>query len=131
MTYFMWNENAFVLDLPKMDAQHRGLIDAMNQIYDLSNVKADRGMLEHAIQLLRERVVVHFRDEEAYMNSIDYPKRTEHNEVHRRLLLQLDHYIDRFEKGDDRVSAELIQFLYIWLSQHIKGTDREYAHFHG
>jgi len=131
MTYFQWNENAFHLDLPKMDAQHRGLIDAMNHIYDLISSRAEQPTIAHAIGLLRELVVTHFRDEEAYMDSINFPKRVEHQDIHRRLLLQLDHYVDRFEKGDSRVTAELVQFLYIWLAQHIKGTDREYSHVHG
>ncbi len=127
MPYFKWDEADLALKIPQIDRQHRSLIDTMNRIFDLNEGKAERAEIEQTIMLLRYLMTEHFRDEEAYMASIKFPRLDIHKTIHKQLRLRLEDYIEIYRQGDGVVSREFFQFLQVWLTSHIMGVDKEFS----
>ncbi len=126
MPIMPWNSK-FDLGVPEMNAEHKGLLDLMNKIYDMNEAGASHGQLVLAINELGALTKKHFADEERYMESIGYPKLVPHQMIHRDLLRELGDNIAQFKASSGPAPKELFRFLKIWLTAHIAGIDRQYA----
>lgn len=129
MPYFTWIESDMTLQINKMDQEHKILIGIMNQLFDQSRSNACKQDLEKTIEKLVAFTVFHFRNEEAYMASIAYPQLLEHKKIHMGLLANLHDFISVFENSTGIISDQFLTFLKIWLSNHIMGADKKYAHY--
>ena len=70
------------LGVPAMDAEHKGLVAAMNRIHELGEQGANKATLDQAIQKLAELTTKHFADEEKQSDAIDWEDGEEHDEPH-------------------------------------------------
>lgn len=128
MTFMPW-EDRYELGISAIDAQHRGLVDAMNKVH--AAVSADCGeaagrdllrMVDDLAALTRR----HFASEEAYMESIGFSGLDQHRTIHELLMRQLaDHRNRVAETGS--ADPKLFSFLKLWLQSHICGIDAKYA----
>ncbi len=60
------------------------------------------------------------------MVAIDYPGRENHAEVHRMFSRQVE-LMSRQLEGGELISAELLNFLLDWWTEHIQTMDRAYT----
>jgi hemerythrin len=68
----------------------------------------------------------HFRDEEAILTAIDYPRRDQHAKAHRILSAKLDALSSQSALGT-LPTAKLIEFLaYDLVDHHALGADRDF-----
>lgn len=128
MPELMWGSN-LELGVAAMDAQHRQLIEAMQDIQRLSeSMSADAAeQLARGLDRLLTLTRRHFEDEERHMEAIGYVDRVRHARIHQDMLERLADYRQQFEDGDGRLPVGLLRFLVYWLSAHIQGIDRKYA----
>lgn len=126
MPIMPWNSR-FDLGVPEMNAEHKGLLDLMNKIYDMNEAGASHGQLVLAIDELGTLTKKHFAEEERFMQSINYPKLVPHQMIHRDLLRELGENVAQFKNTSGPAPKELFRFLKIWLTAHIAGIDRQYA----
>lgn len=125
MTFMDWNDR-YELGVDAMDRQHRGLIDAMNRLYDRNSAGAPGDELLGLIDDLAELTQRHFAEEERHMESIDFVDLPKHKVVHQSLLRKLgEHRAAAVEAG--RAPEAFFEFLRFWLSSHICGIDMKYA----
>lgn len=118
----VWTPNIEV-GVEVIDSGHRLLIDLYNSIRDASQLK-DRAWTGVLLERLGNATAAHFRDEEALMSGVSYPRATVHREEHRKLLEEYAHQVDEWR--DRHNSAELLcRFLYGWLLRHIVALDIE------
>ncbi|MFK7741882.1 MAG: bacteriohemerythrin [Planctomycetota bacterium] len=117
----------FELGVAQVDREHRGLVDAMNRIHELSEEKAGKAAIDAAIQKLAELTTQHFRDEELYMEKIGYADRERHGLIHEDMLRKVTEHHEEFRSGDGTLSDRFLQFLVNWLSAHICHIDRKYV----
>lgn len=76
-----WNRR-YELGVELIDKQHKQLFATINKLLTLGEDEEKREWVcQEGVKYLKNHVVEHFRDEEAYMQSIDYPE----FEVHKRL----------------------------------------------
>ena len=69
--------------------------------------------------------LIHFAVEEALMRLFDYPESDKHNAIHEHFLTRLEDILNRsIHKSAD---SEMLMFLQEWLTNHILGSDRDYA----
>lgn len=61
-----WSDS-FAVGHDRLDAQHRGLLDAINDVEVALRREQRPGLLAKALKTLRERAVVHIRDENAFL----------------------------------------------------------------
>lgn len=122
---FEWTDE-LELGVHKMDDQHKVLIDKINILI----ARLDEGGAPPIQEFkdLAKYVILHFDDEEKYMEKIEYPGLEVHKTIHKQLLSKVSAFQEELEAGvleKDR----LINFLKMWLRSHIMGIDMKYGSF--
>ena len=75
---------------------------------------------------LVDYTVTHFAFEEELMIWAGYPLADAHKRVHESFTVRINDYIEQHEAGHD-ITRPLLSELQLWLAQHIKGEDKNYA----
>jgi hemerythrin-like metal-binding protein len=126
MNAFEW-KTAYSVGSETIDGQHRNLINLMNAYYTCHlNGRLDqaRGNLG---QLLAA-TVKHFREEEEMMEKAGFPELESHRKVHQELLRSVEGLVKEYLRSQSQETAgKLANFLRIWLTRHILGSDKKYG----
>lgn len=122
----MWKDS-YRLGVERIDQQH---MELFRMTEDLVNaVKAGAGVEEYqkALGFLKDYVVYHFRDEEAYQASIHYDGMAAHKEEHRQFTQTVLDYEKRLtENGfDEKTMKDLAGTVTTWLIYHVVDTDQK------
>ncbi len=116
-------EGKYALGIDKIDYEHQEILNLINGLIRAMNTK--RGIKEAFIKL-KDYTIMHFTEEEEYMQSINYPSYESHKRVHEKLLGALGKFAVELEAG--RLQKDkLASFLKNWLFTHIMGIDAKYA----
>jgi hemerythrin len=128
MCFFEWDSSLDV-NVEEMNDQHRKLIDKMEILYQKNLKGVPKEELIASADDLMTYCAKHFRDEEAYMASMNFAGLESHKKLHVNLMTDLKRYVDDFRNGDtDQVGDEFVTFLKMWLSTHIRGIDTKYGY---
>jgi hemerythrin len=122
-----WSD-AYALQLPAVDAQHRHLFDLINALWAAVRAPLPAPALLVAVATLEQHTLAHFADEEHFMRLMDYPLLPEHALQHQRFLAHLAAERQRVEAGQGLLPAQA-QVITDWLLDHIDVSDRSYAAF--
>jgi hemerythrin-like metal-binding protein len=128
MQAFVWDDR-FVTGLALVDAQHRHLVDLVNETGDM--LLKGGGSAEQARAIfaaLADYAHVHFATEEGLMHklSVDPRHLDVHAEHHRDFVEQVTLMWQRRDQIEDPAS-QLQGFLASWLTMHILGEDQAMA----
>jgi hemerythrin len=132
MTAFAWQDE-YSVGHATIDAQHRKLIDILNDLHELLNRDsgADSSAEVAAVfDQLAAYVMTHFAFEEQLIADIGYPvhKVAEHKRQHDLLLARVQEVMNAHHEGDTQALANLLPYLYgDWLIDHICHADKDYA----
>ncbi|HEY0844104.1 MAG TPA: bacteriohemerythrin [Noviherbaspirillum sp.] len=132
MTIFRWHAH-YAIGHATIDAQHRKLIDILNDLHALlndSNVDHPDTGAGKVFDQLAEYVVMHFAYEEQLIAEAGYPvdKVDAHKKQHNALLRRVQQVMHAYEDGDPTALAELLPYLYgDWLIEHICHSDKDFA----
>ena len=84
MEKFVSWDVSYDVGVPSVDKQHRHLVDLINSLYNAC--LGERAELEatfrDVMKELVDYVMIHFKDEEAIMEQINYPGLKEHRQKH-------------------------------------------------
>lgn len=127
MSFLIWDQSLDV-KVGKMNDEHKILIDYMNRLHDKYESKAPRGDILSALDALYNYTVEHFRDEEKYLSSINYPVFDAHKRTHEDLLSTFQTHKNAFKNGKD-LGDQFFTFLRSWLTNHIKVSDVSYGNY--
>ena len=128
MTFMPWS-SALMLGIPKIDEQHRTLVDLINTLHDeLSNPIPERTVVAEVLEGLVDYTHNHFIEEEVMFQRYGYPQTTEHTAEHNEFTAKATDWLMRFEAGEE-VDMEAMVFLKNWLLHHILEEDRGYVPF--
>lgn len=112
--------------VPELDQDHRIIVELINQLAAAQNVN-DAAVVERVLDRLVLYVDEHFRREEEYMESVDFPHLQEHRHIHRALTDKVEQIrLDFFLGKSDSVGASTLAFLTEWLRTHILIEDMQY-----
>lgn len=128
MEFIQWQESLSV-GVKAFDAEHRQLIEQINNLNQSLRVGAGARTLGIILDSLVSYTAIHFAHEEEYMRLYDYPAYAEHKLEHEALTAQVAEYKERLASGKASFSIELLTFLSEWLTNHIMKTDRQYRDF--
>lgn len=127
MSFFEWDESLDV-NVDSMNAQHKNLVNLMDALYTKNLAGVSKQELLNGLADLMQYVLKHFKDEEGYMESINFLGLETHKRLHQNLLNDLTIFVDNFKKSEaQQLSSEFIMFLKFWLSTHIRGIDTKYG----
>lgn len=122
----MWKDS-YRLGVDQIDHQHMELFrmteDLVNAVKDGAGVEA----YQKALGFLKDYVIYHFRDEEAYQASIHYSGIEAHREEHRQFTQTVLNYEKRLtENGfDEKTMKDLAGTVTAWLIYHVVDTDQK------
>ena len=129
MNLMDWDPKKFDVLIPKMNDQHQKLISIMNKLYDRHKSKASKDELNKLFIELRDYTLLHFREEEAMFDSMQFPQAAQHKMIHKALLKDFTTHYEKFQKGAGEVEPEFFDFLKLWLTSHIMHVDHKYGEF--
>jgi hemerythrin len=120
----------------ELDQQHQVLIGYINELNDLNIVFQSGKFIEHQdvadiFIKISTYTVTHFKAEEQLLERYNYPGLKKHKEIHQKLIAQLEHLERRFEEVGLNLIPPLLQFLNVWLKEHILGVDKKYSLYVG
>ncbi len=112
---------------PEIDNDHRTLIDIIDQLTTAESGD-DRTSVEFVLDELIQYTNVHFAREEQILTRLGYTGLDDHADRHATLFRQVTTLRERFVNGlSGRLSADVLDFLMSWLTDHILHEDRLYA----
>lgn len=127
MALLMWNEG-YSVGNPMLDADHRILVDLVNQLHDATETGQSRVVVGSVVNVLVEYTEHHFRREEAMLLAAAYPDFESHRTAHIALEQRLAALRDRWASGEHQVlDQEVLDFMKKWLTDHIMGADKSYG----
>jgi hemerythrin len=121
-----WN-TSYSVGIPRIDAQHQGLIGLVNQLYAAMQDGKAQAALSPILDELLRYAEIHFASEESLMAERRYSGLAMHRQQHRSFTEQARDLREKFRAGRLAVSIETLQFLKNWLTNHILNSDQAYA----
>ena len=123
-----WNA-ALETNHPRIDEQHRALLQAFNQLHAAVLTGRDRGEGSRTLLFLTNYSVQHFRMEEELMDQAAYPDAPRHKKLHHDLVVRLSSLMKGYMEGTTTLSMSTLEFMEGWLVEHIQGEDFRLAEF--
>ena len=123
MSSFKWS-SAHSVYLPEIDAEHRALYRLGYELHQAVLAGAEVVQQKPIVANLLESVEEHFRQEERLMRAMHYTSFAWHKSQHDAVRKRARLIVSRMEKGDSAAAGELVEFLSVWLRDHMSVADR-------
>ncbi|MDH4109237.1 MAG: hemerythrin family protein [Gammaproteobacteria bacterium] len=122
MSLIEWKES-FSVGVAAVDAEHRDLIELINDLHGLISDGADRDEVVAALGQIFAQISGHFALEERYMRDTKYDEFEAHKGDHENLLDQLRDIMDRVEDDGSYDEVRLAGDLEQWFTVHFRTHD--------
>lgn len=125
---FAWSES-FAIGDTFVDAQHKQLFSILSRLHWSMDNGDSQALVEKTLNELIDYTQQHFRDEEALMESVQYPGLANHKAQHDELINKVEDMMEEFLDGEPVLTIELLIFLKEWLISHIAEEDAKIGRF--
>ena len=125
MSLIEW-DNSFSVGNQQIDEQHKKFLHIIDTLYDAMKKGEGEDVLLTVLKELRHHVQDHFKTEESLMKIYSYPNISSHKAEHEEAILTVNKFFIEYERHDDKLSIDVLNFLSNWFQNHILRTDREY-----
>lgn len=120
-------KDEFKTGIEIIDNEHKMLFEIADKIYKLSKNEFIIDKYDRIINLIEELkgyAALHFRDEEAYMESINYKKMFTQKVDHDSFIKKLNEIdLNDLDANQEEYILELLDFINDWLVNHILEKD--------
>jgi len=124
MAYMEWTRD-LESGIQVIDAQHKRIIDFINELYDAREAgRVDE--TNRVMEGLLNYTITHFEFEEGLQEKAGYPFLKAHQRIHEIFMKKVADIRARAAAGEE-VAHELLTLLKGWLVSHIKSEDRDYV----
>lgn len=130
----IWKDK-YNIGVPEIDAQHKELFARVGSF--LNTLRSDKAWEEkvnkvnETVAFMKDYVIIHFRDEEAYQEEVGYPERDRHKKLHDGMVAYVAEVSEQYEKyGFQEIHMQ--QFagkLVTWLVNHVVAEDQKIADY--
>ena len=110
-----------------LDKEHQGLIEQVNKLYEAVRDKRGDQVLGEILAMLENYTEVHFKHEEKLMAEYSFPGLAEHQQIHQQLRDAIQQLKAKQPSGTQDLARELLQFLRVWVLEHIVEVDKKYG----
>ncbi|MDD3413551.1 MAG: hemerythrin family protein [Lachnospiraceae bacterium] len=118
----------YLTGIALVDEEHAHLFELANQAYSLLKEEYLSDKYDQIIAILeelKEYTKTHFRDEEEYMESIDYEAIFIQKAQHKMFIEKLGEVnLDVVDENQDEMIEQMLTFLTNWLFNHILKLDK-------
>lgn len=130
----MWKDK-YKIGIDSIDQQHEELFGYVSNftqtIRNEENWEAKLGKVKETMAFMKDYVVSHFNEEEAYQEQINYPYIEEHKDAHAKFKEAVNDYVKIFE--EEGFNEEKIQEfggkLMTWLIMHVGNMDQKIGEY--
>lgn len=126
MALFFWYKH-YSVNNDELDNHHKALFDIFNRLYDNCICAHKCNCIDPIIMELISYSNYHFSAKEQHMRDIGYKDIDKHKLEHRGFTdrtLQLQQVAD---KDEPEAIKELIEYLGLWLLNHVLDEDKKYS----
>jgi hemerythrin len=120
-------DTSYSVSVKSCDAAHQKLFSLINQLYEAMRTGKGRAIIVDTVQELEAYTHTHFQAEEALMERARYPALKEHRLEHQKFVAQVKQFESDLEAGGAGDPVAVLGLLQVWLSKHIKQTDKKYS----
>lgn len=121
-------DNSYLTGIKLIDDEHAKLFEIGGRAYELltNSFAIDKyDKIVAIIEELREYTVNHFRDEEEYMESINYKKMFTQKMEHAQFIKKIDEVdFNKLDHDQEQYLMDLLTFISKWLTGHILEKDK-------
>jgi hemerythrin-like metal-binding protein len=109
-----------------IDSEHKRLVNLLNELNRAVEEGAGQGALGGVLSGLVNYTHYHFSHEEELARRSRFPGYERHRRQHEGFTAKVLEVYANFQSGEAAgLPGEVLEFLKVWLSQHILGSDRE------
>lgn len=123
----IWSEE-FSVHHSIIDEQHQMLFDLAHKAYETTRNHTPTSEIKAMIAEFFEYMKIHFRDEERYMQAIDYPHLEEHKKIHRKIVEDMTTAVKNIRSADE-LKESIRAMSKRWLFTHILQEDMQIEKF--
>lgn len=128
MVLIEWSDLLSV-HVKQIDQEHQQLIELINTLHEAMKARAGKETVGIAIDCLVKYTEFHFGDEEALMAKYGYLSSTAHRAEHRTFVQKTQEFAKGYATGKLLLSMDVMNFLRVWLTEHICKVDKEFGNF--
>lgn len=115
-------DDAYSVHNAHIDVQHKKLFELTKQAYSMVNHRVSAEEIRAILVEFFGYIKEHFKDEEAYMQAIDYPRIQEHKKIHNEITQSMVVLIKEVKNAND-MKEKLLIIAKKWLLEHILKED--------
>ena len=126
----LWNSNLEVgVDL--IDNQHKKWFEKADQLFEAGKSGKSKEYIIQMFDFLDEYTKTHFKDEERYMQSINYPEIASQKQMHEGFIKKLAELRKDYESAGANITVIISanQFILEWLTKHISSADKKIGEY--
>lgn len=126
----LWTKNLEVgVDL--IDTQHKKWFEKADQLFEAGKSGKSKEYIIQMFDFLDDYTKTHFKDEEKYMASINYPEIALQKQMHEGFIKKLAELRKDYETAGANITVILgaNQFILDWLTKHISNADKKIGDF--
>jgi len=125
-----WTPNLTV-GVKQIDDQHKVWFDKANELFEAGKAQRAKEYIDKMIDFLDEYTKQHFRDEEAYMEKINYPEIEAQKKAHASFIKDLAKLKSDYNEsgGNLLVIINANKMVINWLTNHITTMDKKIGDF--
>lgn len=113
--------------ISQIDTEHKGLFEIGEKAYQLLKNPYEMDKYDKIVEVieeLREYTVYHFKNEEIYMESINYKRLFTQKMDHAGFIKRIDEVnLNKVDENQDEAIMGILTFLNDWLINHILEKD--------
>lgn len=125
---FKW-DNRYLIGINTIDDQHKIMFEIGNRLSGMTISKMKEDRFIDILVLVNELLIYstdHFKDEEKYMRTINYPDLKNHIIGHNKFLDYVSSIdILNLDANQESVVTDLLEFISNWISNHILISDQK------
>lgn len=130
----LWKDK-YELGVPLIDTQHKELFRRVESFMQVlraeDNWDEKIPQLNETLEFMKRYVVEHFRDEEEYQRSINYPGYAAHKQIHDGMVDYVQEVSRQYEqsKQNEQLMQQFGGRLLAWLINHVAAEDQRIADY--
>lgn len=128
MQIINWS-NEFSVGVKEMDDQHKKLIGMINRLIKEQKTLTDPRTIADLLTEMTDYAQIHFRAEEYLMAEYGYDLKALQEQQHQSFIDKTTSFYSAADLGPNILSTALLDYLSIWLVEHILKQDMRYKEF--
>jgi len=126
----LWTKNLEV-GVELIDNQHKEWFKKAGELFEAGKSGKSKEYIVQMFDFLDEYTKTHFRDEERYMASINYPELAQQKKMNEEFIKKLSELRKDYETAGANITVifKANQFILDWLTKHISNADKKIGEF--